>query len=72
MYHKRSKHFDTQYNFIREHVKNKEVELVSYRTYDQLADIFTKPLKYDVFTRMKKMLVLKKFRKSNLKGDVDD
>jgi hypothetical protein len=72
MYHEKRKHFDTQYHFIREHVKNKEVKLVSCRTYDQLADIFIKPLKYDVFTRMKKMLVLKKFRKSNLNGGVDD
>ncbi|KAF7112693.1 hypothetical protein RHSIM_RhsimUnG0203300 [Rhododendron simsii] len=32
IFHERSKHIDTRYHFIREHVKNKEVELVSCRT----------------------------------------
>ncbi|XP_057954001.1 uncharacterized mitochondrial protein AtMg00810-like, partial [Malania oleifera] len=42
VYHERSKHIDTRYHFIREHVKKKEVELISCKTYDQIADIFTK------------------------------
>ena len=45
IYHERSKHIDTRYHFIREHVKNKEVELFPCKSQDQLADIFTKPLK---------------------------
>ena len=60
VYHDRSKHIDTRFHFIREHVKNQEVELVSCRTYDQIADIFTKPLKHDVFTRLKTMLGMMK------------
>ena len=28
-YHKRSKHIDTHHHFIREHLKNEEVELIS-------------------------------------------
>ncbi|KAL5816417.1 hypothetical protein ACOSQ3_024795 [Xanthoceras sorbifolium] len=60
VFHERSKHIDTRYHFIREHVKNKEVELVSCRTYDQVADIFTKPLKHDVFSRLKSMLGMTK------------
>lgn len=51
-YYKRSKHIDTRYHFIKEHVKNKEIELVSCITYDQLTDIFIKSFKYDVFTRI--------------------
>ncbi|KAL4367961.1 hypothetical protein GQ457_05G011320 [Hibiscus cannabinus] len=42
--HSRSKHIVTKYHFIREQVKNKNVELVYCKTEDQLADIFTKPL----------------------------
>jgi hypothetical protein len=58
-HHERSKHIDTRYHFIREHVKAKEVELVSCRTHDQAADIFTKPLKHEAFIRMKTMLGMK-------------
>ncbi|KAF7130737.1 hypothetical protein RHSIM_Rhsim10G0062000 [Rhododendron simsii] len=58
-YHERSKHIDTHYHFIREHVKAKEVELVSCRTNDQAADIFTKPLKHEAFVEMKTMLGMK-------------
>jgi hypothetical protein len=56
VYHERSKHIDTRHHFIREHVKNKEVELISCKTNDQIADIFTKPLKREIFSRLKFML----------------
>jgi len=56
VYHERSKHIDTRHHFIREHVKNKEVELISCKTNDQVADIFTKPLKGEIFIRLKFML----------------
>jgi hypothetical protein len=49
VYHKRSKHVDTRHHFIREHVENKEVELISCKTNDQVAYIFTKPLKRDIY-----------------------
>lgn len=61
VYHERSKHIDTHYHFIREHVKQKEVELVHCKSYDQIADIFMKPLKHDVFNRLKMMLGMKTF-----------
>jgi hypothetical protein len=37
-------------------VKNKEVELISCKRTDQVADIFTKPLKGEIFIRLKFML----------------
>ncbi|RDX69180.1 hypothetical protein CR513_51742, partial [Mucuna pruriens] len=45
VFHERSKHIDTRYHFIRECIVKKEVELVHVKTQDQVADIFTKPLK---------------------------
>jgi hypothetical protein len=54
--YERSKHIDTRHHFIREHVKNKEVELISCKINDQVADIFTKPLKREIFIRLKFML----------------
>ena len=56
VYHERNKHIDTRHHFIREHVKNEEVQLISCNTNDQVADIFTKPLKGEVFIRLKFML----------------
>jgi len=55
VYHERSKHIDTCHHFIREHVKSKEVELISCKTNDQIAYIFTKPLKGEIFIRLKFM-----------------
>jgi hypothetical protein len=37
-------------------VKNKEVELISCKTNDQVAGIFTKPLKREIFIRLKFIL----------------
>lgn len=62
VYHERSKHIDTRFHFIREHIKMKEVELLACKTNDQAADIFTKPLKGDVFRKQKLMLGMVKFK----------
>src|SRR5437667_9221002 len=51
-FHKRSKHIDIAYHFIRECIKEKKVKSVFIRTIDQLADGFTKGLnkhKHDSF-----------------------
>ena len=56
VYHERSKHIDTRHHLIQEHVKNKEVEPISCKTNNQVVDIFTKPLKGEIFIRLKFML----------------
>ena len=61
VYHERSKHIDTRYHFIREHMKEKEMELVHCKSFDQIANIFTKHLKHDVFKRLKMLLDMKTF-----------
>ncbi|KAK3012400.1 hypothetical protein RJ639_010565 [Escallonia herrerae] len=56
VFHERSKHIDTKYHFIRECVSKKEVELEYVKSQDQVADIFTKPLKIDVFHKLRMSL----------------
>ncbi|KAL5839330.1 hypothetical protein ACOSQ4_011938 [Xanthoceras sorbifolium] len=59
--HGRSKHIDTRFHFLRDHVKQKTIELLYCHTMDQGADIFTKPLSFEVFNRLRAMLGMKSF-----------
>lgn len=44
LFHKRAKHIDTKFHYIRELVNNGEIALQHCRTQEQVADILTKPL----------------------------
>eukprot|EP00253_Pinus_taeda_P023320 PITA_23320 len=44
VFHKRKKHIDTRFHYIRELVRNGEIVLVHCRTQEKVADILTKPL----------------------------
>eukprot|EP00253_Pinus_taeda_P003001 PITA_03001 len=44
VFHKRTKHIDAKYHFIREFINNNEIVLQHCRSQEQLIDIFTKPL----------------------------
>jgi len=60
VFHDRSKHIDTRYHFIRECISRKEVELKYVKTQDQVADIFTKPLKFEDFQRLRAKIGVQK------------
>ena len=47
VFHKRKKHIDTKYHFIRELVNNRENNLQHCRSEEQLADIFIKALEQE-------------------------
>jgi hypothetical protein len=49
VFHKKSKHIDTRFHFIRKLVNNGDIELQFCGSRNQLADIFTKPLGKSVF-----------------------
>ena len=49
VFHEQNKRIDTRYHFIRECIAKKEVELKYVKTQDQVAAIFTKPLKFEGF-----------------------
>ena len=42
--HRRSKHIDIWYHFLRDHQQKGDIEIAYVNTQNQLADIFTKPL----------------------------
>ncbi|XP_050915169.1 secreted RxLR effector protein 161-like [Lathyrus oleraceus] len=56
VFHGRSKHIDIQFHKIRELIAEKEVVIEYCPAEEQIADIFTKPLKIESFYKLKKML----------------
>ena len=68
VFHNRSKHIDTRYHYIRDCIRRKDVQLEYVKTHDQVADIFTKPLKKEDFTRLRNFLGV---TKSSLRGGVE-
>ncbi|KAF2301756.1 hypothetical protein GH714_028913 [Hevea brasiliensis] len=60
--HGRSKHIDVRFHFLRNLTKEGVIELVHCGSQDQVADIMTKPLKLDVFQKLRKYWEYVKFR----------
>ena len=56
VFHKRTKHIETSFHYIRELVNNGEIVLEHYRTQKQFADILTKPLGQKSFEFLRKCL----------------
>ena len=54
--HGRSKHIDVRFHFLRELTKDGTVQLVYCNTQEQVADVMTKPLKLDVFVKLRNLL----------------
>ncbi|KAM1556843.1 hypothetical protein PS2_040150 [Malus domestica] len=63
--HGRSKHIDVRFHFLRDLVKGRDLELVQCSTLEQIADIFTKPLKGDAFLKLRELLGVCKFSEVN-------
>ena len=53
----RTKHINIKYWHFREYVENKLVNILPIDTKDQLADIFTKPLASEDFSRLRERLM---------------
>ena len=58
-YHNRTKHIDIQYHFVREKIINNIVTIDYISTKEQIADIFTKAVNINTFTRLVNALNLK-------------
>jgi len=59
------------YQFIREKIIAKEINLIHVNTKDQVSDIFTKALAIDELKKFRKILGVLKVD-SNLRGSVDN
>ena len=60
-FHRRTKHFDIEVHYVRELQEKGEIEVCEVDTRNQLADIFTKPLKPDNFIRLREMIGMGQF-----------
>ena len=56
VFHKRTKHIDTRFHYIKELVSNEEIVLQHCRTQEQVVDILTKPLAQKSFEFLRKCL----------------
>jgi len=56
VFHRKSKHIDTRYHFIRELVNEKQISLLFCGSKEQLADMFTKPLGTSAFVYQREHL----------------
>jgi hypothetical protein len=54
--HSRTKHIDIRYHFLRDHQQKGDIEIAYVSTHNQLADIFTKPLDDNTFSKLRNEL----------------
>ncbi|WVZ84232.1 hypothetical protein U9M48_031284 [Paspalum notatum var. saurae] len=51
--HSRTKHIEVRFHFLRDHYEKGDIDLVHIASKNQLADIFTKPLEFGAFVRLR-------------------
>lgn len=54
--HGRSKHISVRYHFLRDLVSDEVINMEYCSTQEQLSDIMTKPIKLDVFEKLRGMM----------------
>lgn len=56
IFHRRSKHVEVDYHFVRERVSTRKIDIRVISTKDQIADIMTKPLPVTSFNSFRRNL----------------
>jgi hypothetical protein len=51
--HSKTKHIEVRYRFLKDNIEKGKIALIHVPTLDQLANIFTKPLDQETFTRLR-------------------
>ncbi|WVZ89696.1 hypothetical protein U9M48_036065 [Paspalum notatum var. saurae] len=70
----RTKHIDVRFHFLRDHYEKGDIDLVHVASENQLADIFTKPLEFGAFVRLRGELGVtgwKCFDNALIKGEIE-
>jgi len=67
-YHKRSKHIDIRYHFVREKYASGDIDVQYVCSRDQLADILTKALSRDVFKNLRAKIGITNLNMETIKG----
>ena len=52
VHHSRTKHIEIRHHFIRDHALKSNISIEHVDTHNQFADIFTKPLSEDQFSKI--------------------
>ncbi|CAM8885291.1 unnamed protein product [Rhodiola kirilowii] len=65
IFHGRTKHIKVRFHFLRDLVKEGEIDLLHCKTENQRADIMTKPLSLDLFLKMRELLGVKEYDGAN-------
>jgi hypothetical protein len=68
IYHSRTKHVDAQFHFVRKKLQSNEIALMYCNTYENVVDIFTKPLGKIKFELFREMLGVE-FNPFSIKGE---
>eukprot|EP00253_Pinus_taeda_P034682 PITA_34682 len=69
VFHKRTKHIDTRFHYIKELVNNGEIVLQHCKTQEQVVDILTKPLGQKIFESLRKCLGMTDNLAVEIKGE---
>ncbi|WVZ84189.1 hypothetical protein U9M48_031245 [Paspalum notatum var. saurae] len=69
--HSRTKHIDMRFHFLRDHYEKGDIDLIHVVSANQLADIFTKPLEFDAFTRLRGELGVEGVDNALIKGEIE-
>ncbi|WVZ67196.1 LOW QUALITY PROTEIN: hypothetical protein U9M48_016311 [Paspalum notatum var. saurae] len=72
--HSRTKHIDVRFHFLRDHYEKGDIDLVHVASKNQLADIFTKPLEFGAFVRLRGELGVTGWRcvdNALIKGEIE-
>ncbi|WVZ52882.1 hypothetical protein U9M48_003888 [Paspalum notatum var. saurae] len=67
----RTKHIDVRFHFSRDHYEKGDIDLVHVASENQLADIFTKPLEFGTFVRLRGELGVEGVDNALIKGEIE-
>ncbi|WVZ57844.1 hypothetical protein U9M48_008182 [Paspalum notatum var. saurae] len=67
----RTKHIDVRFHFLRDHYEKGDIDLVHVASKNQLADIFTKPLEFGAFVRLRGELGVEGVDNALIKGEIE-